>query len=372
MFGGRGSGKSTLLKTILSDDKSLLWYDLLNEELARQLLLDPMLLERQVLAQKPKWVVIDEIQKVPALLNVVQRLIENQSILFALTCSSARKLKREGANLLAGRAFVNYLHPLTQRELGDDFNLETILPWGSLPKTLSFTGELERREFLKAYVSTYLKEEIKEEQVIRKLEPFIRFIEIAAQCNGQPINSSKIGRGAGVDAKAIDRYFEILTDTLLGFFLPPFDRSVRKRQLQRSKFYFFDLGVKRALENQLTVPLMPQTYGYGRAFEHFFILECIRYNDYYRKDYRFSYLRTKDNLEIDLIIERPGKPLVLLEIKSSTNVDDVELSKLQPILEKLAPCELWIASQEKAERRLKKGDGLVLPWMEALERLFGE
>lgn len=373
LFGSRGSGKSTLLKSLFSQDKTTLWFDLLDEELARHLLLNPMELEQQILAaqKNPKWVVIDEVQRVPELLNVVHRLIENHSIRFALTGSSARKLKRGGANLLAGRAFVNHLHPLTYHELKKDFHLDTILQWGSLPKTLSYETELERREYLKTYVSTYLKEEIKEEQVVRKLEPFLRFLEIAAQSNGQLINSSKIGRDSGVDQKAIDRYFEILIDTLLGFFLPPFNRSIRKRQFQKSKFYFFDLGVKRALENLLTVSIAPQSYAYGKAFEHFFILECLRYNDYFRKDYRFSYLRTKDDLEIDLIVERPGKSLVLIEIKSSTHVDEVELRKLLPLKADMEPCELWIASRVKSARKMKDG-GLILPWQEVLMRLFSE
>ena len=223
-------------------------------------------------------------------------------------------------------------------------------------------------EFLRAYCSTYLKEEIKEEQLIRKMEPFLKFLEVSAQSNGTIINYSKIARDSGTDSKAVERYFEILSDTLLGFVLLPFHHSVRKRQSQKSKFYLFDLGVKRALEHTLRVPVQEGTYAFGRAFEHFFILECVRMNDYFRKDYRFSYLRTKDDLEIDLIIERPGEKLLLIEIKSSTTVDEIEISRLRAIKNDLEPCELWVASRESQPRYLDFAT--IFPWELILEKLF--
>ncbi|MBI2606729.1 MAG: DUF4143 domain-containing protein [Deltaproteobacteria bacterium] len=227
---------------------------------------------------------------------------------------------------------------------------------------------MEKQEYLSAYANTYLKEEIREEQIVRNLEPFIRFLEVAAQCNGTILNQSKIARDSGTDSKTIERYYSILVDTLIGYFLEPYHRSVRKRQSKRSKFFFFDLGVKRALENTLTVPVQPKTSGYGRSFEHFFILECFRFNDYHRTKYKFSYLMTKDDLEVDLIVERPGKTPVLIEIKSGVDVDEVEIGRYQKIKRDLEPCEFWVVSQVAASRK-----GLfyeVLPWKAALTRLF--
>ena len=367
LFGSRGTGKSTLLQEIFKGKKTL-WIDLLDDEEARQYLLRPALLEERVPADG-SWVVIDEVQRVPSLLNYVHRLIEKRKTKFALTGSSARKLKRGAANLLAGRAFLNYLHPLTSVELSKAFDLNMALHWGTLPKLFSLANDLERREYLRTYCHTYLREEIKEEQIIRQVEPFVRFLEVAAQCNGEPLNFSKIGRDSGTDPKAVERYYQILEDTLVGFFLNPFHRSIRKRQTQRSKFYFFDVGVKRSLEGSLQVPLLPRTSEFGKAFEHFLILECMRLNDYLRKEYRFSYLRTKDDLEIDLVIERPGKKLVLLEIKSADRVDEMEISRLANLRSDLNPCELWIASQEKIPRTIGKTE--ILPWQTVLNRLYG-
>ena len=320
------------------------------------------------------WIVIDEVQKVPSLLSHVHGLIENQKLRFALSGSSARKLRRAGADMLAGRAFEYHLYPLTHEELGEDFDLDGALNWGALPKVRSYSDDQDKREFLNAYTSTYIREEIKEEQLVRKLPPFLQFLEVAAQNNGTILNFSKQAREAGTDSHAIERYYEILLDTWMGFLLPPFHRSVRKQQTQKSKFYWFDTGVKRAFERSLRTPLGGHGTGYGRAFEHFIILECIRLNDYKRCDYKFSFLRTKDDLEIDLVVERPGKPLLLIEIKSASQVDSHRLGKLKKLKEDLDPCEFWIISQEKFARQLTDQEGAhwvtLLPWREGLMRLF--
>jgi predicted AAA+ superfamily ATPase len=315
-------------------------------------------------------VVVDEIQRVPVLLNYVHLLIEERGVRFALTGSSARKLKRGGANLLAGRALLNYLHPLTHFELDEDFDLDFCLNWGALPEVFSLKDDLERKEYLRAYVTNYIKEEIKEEQIVRKIEPFLHFLEIAAQCNGKILNHSKIGRDSGNNPKNVERYYEILKDTLLGFEIPPFHRSIRKRQSQKSKFYFFDLGVKRALERTLSSPVIERTSAYGHAFEHFFILECLRLNDYFRKDFRFSYLMTKEGVEIDLIIERPGMSTVLVEIKSTTHVDDTGLTGIKGLQREIPNSELLVVSREKFSRKLS-GVGEIVHWREGIKRIFG-
>ena len=228
--------------------------------------------------------------------------------------------KYGAADLLAGRAFTYNLYPFSHIELGGAFSLDISLSLGSLPGMLALEEVEDRKEYLRSYVKTYLKEEIVAEQVIRQIQPFRDFLEIAAQCNGQIINYSKIARDIGVDDKTVQSYFQILEDTLVGFMLPSFHRSIRKRQREAPKFYFFDPGVKRALDRTLRMELVPQTFAYGKAFEHWVILEAMKMNEYRRLDYQFMYLKTKDDAEIDLIIERPGEKTLLVEIKSSVQV----------------------------------------------------
>ena len=367
IFGARGTGKSTWLREAFSMDQNL-WIDLLDEALYLELAAHPERFYEQCLAAKKKWIIVDEIQRVPSLLNYVHKLIEEKDLKFALTGSSARKLKREGANLLAGRALTNSLYPLTYQELGNDFDLSTVLQYGSLPKVLSMKTDEERQGFLRSYVNTYIRQEIKEEQAVRKLNPFLRFLEVAAQMNGQILNYSHIARGCGVDSSAVERYYEILEDTLLGNHLEPFHQSVRKRQIKKAKFYFFDLGVKRTLERQIQRPLDEGTLSYGHAFEHFFINEAFRLKNYFKPDDQLSYLKTKDDLEIDLIVERPGETRKLIEIKSSHHVSEIDIRRLLKLKRDLDPCELWFASREKNPRTVDGAE--ILNWQEVLSRLY--
>lgn len=369
LFGPRGSGKSTLLQNELPPAKAL-WFDLLNPDQEAEFQMHPeRLIEKwQAAEPRPEWVVIDEVQKAPKLLDVVHQAIERHRIRFALTGSSARKLKRGGANLLAGRAFVLHLHPLTSFELDSDFSLIDALQWGTLPKAVALEDPEDRKRFLRAYVQTYLKEEIQVEQAVRKIEPFRKFLEAAAQCNGEILNYSRLGREAGVEAKNVERYFQILSDTLLGFFLEACHPSVRKRQLSKPKFYFFDPGACRAAQNALDIPLLARTFAFGRAFEHFVILECIRLNDALERSFSFSYLRTKDGAEVDLVIERPGKSTLLVEIKSSERVDPSELRNLRDFGKAIRGSERIVLCRERAPREV--GGTSVLPWQDGLRRIF--
>lgn len=302
-------------------------------------------------------------------MNYIHRLIEKRKIRFALSGSSARKFKRNSANLLAGRAFNNVIFPLTSQELGKDFNLNFVLNWGALPTLFSLPGDQERREYLRSYVSNYVRQEIREEQVIRRLDPFLKFLEAAAQCNGKIINASQIGRDSGTDSKAVVRYYQILEDTLLGFYLDSYHRSVRKIQSEKSKFYLFDLGVKRALQNDLNSSISEKSYAFGNAFEHFFILECHRLRNYLRIEEKPYYLRTKDDVEIDLILERQRGESYSIEIKSSERVDENKLSGFIRLAKDMKSKHIWIASREKQPRSL--GDGVeILPWQEVLARLY--
>ncbi|MBI5300152.1 MAG: ATP-binding protein [Deltaproteobacteria bacterium] len=373
LFGARGTGKSTYLSANFSDEDTL-FIDLLNLEKEALLLRHPNFLIEQIRAKGPdlKRVVIDEIQKLPKLLDVVHQQIEEtkrakRPLQFVLTGSSARKLKRGAANLLAGRAFLYELFPLTHRELGNPFDLKDVLQYGSLPGIYSYDNASDKRAYLETYGRTYLKEEIWNEQIVRKLEPFAHFLEVAAQCNGKILNYSKIGRDIGTDAKTVQSYYQILEDTLVGVILQPYHRSVRKRETKAPKFYLFDTGVKRALEGTLTVELLPQTYAFGEAFEHFIILELMRLNSYYQLGFRLYYFRTHEDAEVDLVMERPGKSPILIEIKSADFVDAGELRSLERIAHDFGDCECVCLCRGTEERKVK--NVLILPWKEGLERL---
>lgn len=374
LFGARGTGKSTyILKHYF--DKKTLFIDLLNPEEETTLLRKPNRLVERIKGYGPKLkrIIIDEVQKLPKLLDLVHQQIEESKrvgapLQFILTGSSARKLRRGAANLLAGRAFLYSLYPLTHRELGPRFDLTQILQFGSLPEIFSYDTPGDKRNYLETYGRTYLKEEIWNEQIVRKLEPFAHFLEVAAQCNGKILNFSKIGRDIGADTKTIQSYYQILEDTLTGFLLPAYHRSVRKRQTTAPKFYFFDTGIKRALEGTLTVDILPSTYDFGNCFEHFIILEILRLSSYRQDDYRFSYFRTHEDAEVDLIIERPGKPPLLIEIKSSDSVDFAEIKSLERIARDFGACECLCLSRDKTRR--KAGETWILPWQEGLAHIF--
>lgn len=371
LFGPRGTGKSTLLKKRFDRDKCL-WLDLLDSGIEDQFVHNPSQLYAIVKALPKEiiYVVIDEIQKVPRLLDEVHRLIEETDKIFILTGSSARKLKHGGANLLAGRAFVYHLYSLSCFELNERFDLEKALKWGTLPKIFSLEGEVEKSAFLRSYADTYLKEEIWNEQVIRKLQPFRRFLEVAAQCNGKIINYANIARDVGVDDKTIKEYFCILEDTMIGFFLEPFHNSFRKRLVEKPKFYFFDPGVVRSLSRRLSVPLTPKTTAYGEAFEHFILLEFIRLASYFQPEYRFSFIRTAGDVEVDLVIERPGKKLLCIEIKSSDTIIANDISAFMRITKDIENSEAIVLSQD---RFIKKFDHVTCyPWKQGIAECFPE
>ena len=364
LFGARGTGKTTLLRE-LPFLKNALYIDLLDADQEEQYSLRPGLLTEQAEAMNDgEWIIIDEIQKAPKLLDHVHIILTKKDILFALTGSSGRKLKRGGANLLAGRAFSFSLFPFTAQELSDSFNIEEALKWGTLPKISSYDSDTDKSRFLRTYTQTYLKEEILIEQLIRNLTPFRLFLSIAAQMNTQIINFSNIARDTGVDHKTVQNYYQILVDTNLGFFLEAYNRSVRKVQKQSPKFYLFDMGVKRALHNKLNVPLLPRTTESGDAFESWFVCECFRLNHYHELDFQFSYLRTKDDVEVDLIIDRPSQSQVLVEIKSADRIDDRHVKNLVHFRDDFLNTELICVSRV-AQKQIVN-DITVMPWQEAL------
>jgi predicted AAA+ superfamily ATPase len=297
-----------------------------------------------------------------------QLIEKHKNIKFGLTGSSARKLKREGANLLAGRAFSYRLHPISFIETKQEL-IET-LTWGSLPKIYSYKSDLLKKKYLRTYTQTYLREEIQMEQITRNLVGFRNFLSVAAQMNGKIVSFSKIASTSGVDEKSVSRFFEILSDTLVGFLLDSYSHSIRKRQSGKPKFYFFDLGVARAMGKQLDLPVLPGNYAFGDLFEQLIILEFIRLNDYLEKDFSFSYLRTGSGVEIDLIVERPGQKLVLIEIKSTERVGDDDAKSLRSFTSDFPGAELVIISREKKTRKLESNI-LVMPWQQGIKYVMG-
>lgn len=377
LLGPRGTGKSTLLdtwKTDISDARSnekILILDLLDPDCEERYSVRPGILKEEINERKTtlQWVVIDEAQKIPQLLDVAQWAIQKHKIYFAITGSSVRKLKRGSANLLAGRAHSFNLHTLTREELGNDFNLDEILKFGSLPEVFSLHSELEKKRYLKSYCQTYLREEIQLEQIVRNMQRFRKFLNFASQMNGEILNFSKISRISTVDEKSISRYFEILIDTMVGFYLESYDGSIRKQQSIKPKFYFFDTGVTRALDGTLNNPLNQGDSYYGKLFEQWFITECIRLNDYYELDYKFSYLRTKEDAEIDLIVEKPNGETILIEIKSALNVVQDDIRHLKNLKNDFGKHKALVVSQEPSPRLLD--DGIrVVHWEAALKELF--
>jgi len=368
LFGARTTGKTTLIHYQFSESTTL-FFDLLDSEQEMTFARSPAELYRLVKALPAHitHIVIDEIQKVPKLLDEVHRLMQDKTKYFIMTCSSARKLKQGGANLLAGRAFVYNLFPISFVEQ-KKFDLHAALEWGTLPEIYLADNDLERKLFLRSYAHTYLKEEIWGEHLIRKLDPFRRFLEIAAQCNGQIINMANIARDVNVDAKTVATYFQILEDTLIGFFLEPYHLSVRKRQSEKPKFYFLDTGVVRALTNSLSIPLQQSTHAYGNAFEHYIMTECIRLGSYFQPEFRFSYIRTPSSLEVDLVIERPGKQTLLVEIKSTTQVSKEMLSGFIRLSRDIKDSQAICLSNDSRAKVIE--NITVFPWQEGLKNIF--
>lgn len=302
LFGPRGTGKSTWLKRKLPQ---ALRFDLLDSSIALQLTREPHRLEALLgTATGRDWIIIDEIQKIPALLDEVHRLIESRELRFALSGSSARKLKRGGANLLANRAIRRQLEGYTFAELGRRWDWTTALEWGGLPSL--WNTPTQAAELLDAYLNNYLREEIREEGIVRQYAPFLRFLAIAGQLNGQVINASNIAREALVPRSSVDGYFTILTDTLVGHFLPAYQPRLKVRERAHPKFYWFDPGVARAAAGRLFDPMESSAKGF--ALETWIFHELRVFNESRRKHRPISYYHTTGQNEIDFIIEvRPAR-----------------------------------------------------------------
>jgi predicted AAA+ superfamily ATPase len=363
LLGPRSTGKSTWLKERYPQ---ALRIDLLKNDTFFDLLGSPSLLRERVLAHDAKttWIVIDEIQRLPLLLNEVHWLIQEYGYSFALSGSSARKLKRSQANLLAGRALVKHMYPLIAAEYQAAMTLNEALAYGTLP---SIVAEPHTRiEQLEAYVGTYLREEIREEALTRNVQTFGRFLEIAALANGQVTNLSNIARDAAIPRATVTTYFEILIDTLLGYWLPAWQPRAKVKEVSHPKFYFFDCGVVRAIQKQLREDVGNEERGI--LFETMVFHELIAHISYHNIGGELFYWRTSDGIEIDFIWKR-GKKIIAIEIKSSAKWRDEYNQSFKSLLSsKITPTACYGVYLGK--EKFKKDFGLVLPWDDFLQMLY--
>ena len=318
LFGARQTGKSALIESSFHKETTFT-VNLLRNQVHSKYIQNPSIFGEEIQKLDPKitHVFIDEIQRVPALLDEVHySMMGKTPVSFIMTGSSARKLKRAQANLLAGRAWNLQLYPFVYKELPQNSDINQILQFGTLPPVWTALDKEEKKEDLRSYVDVYIKQEVAAEAQLKNLGAFLRFLHVAAQLNGEQLNFSNIGRDVGLTHVTAKEYFTVLEDALLGNFLQSFHFSERKRQKTAPKFYFFDTGVLRAAQQKLSLELTPATFEYGNYFETWFINEVIRLNNYLRKDYTLSFLRTSGNAEVDLILESPAGVIIAIEIKS--------------------------------------------------------
>jgi predicted AAA+ superfamily ATPase len=360
IFGPRMTGKTTLLRNL--EDK-VEYFDLLDPVNELQYRSRPELFWQQVSAlPRGTVIVIDEIQRVPELLNYVQMGIDRLKHVYILSGSSARKLKRGGANLLGGRALDLKLHPLTCREIKEDFNLDLAVQYGTLPKIYDLLVQNKAKlaiGHLRSYVTTYIKEEIQAEALTRNVGSFQRFLAVAAQSNGQVIEFSNISRESSVPASTVKEYYQILEDTMIGFLLWPFDHKERRKA--RPKAYFFDPGVVRAIQNRLQDPPTPQETGF--LYETWLIGELIRIRDYMQKPHEFSFWRERDH-EIDIIISDGRGPILAIECKSGKS--GLRSATIQAFKKRFPDVRLIGAAMDEARTR-KAGNLEIMSWKKLLQ-----
>lgn len=369
LFGPRQTGKSTYIKNQIS--KNDLYINLLPQRAFLNYSRNPNLFREETLAHKKMYgdgfiCVVDEIQRIPALLNEVHDLIESANIRFALTGSSARKLKRGGANLLAGRADIYYLFPLVYQEFAQNFTLEKALQIGCLPYLWANNfSENDQNEFLRSYTDLYLKEEIQAEGIVRNIGSFTRFLDVAAYNDGEIVNYSNIARECGVSVKTVQGYYQILEDTFLAHRLEPWTSSIRKRLVSHPRYYLFDPGVTNAICQNFST-LNPEVR--GRRFEQFMILQIIALNSYFRYGYEFFFWRTNNGIEIDLIITHSKNPIAAVEFKSGllkpgSSYAMNEFKKEYPKIKTYIVCPI-------ERTRILPDETIIVPWENFLIELL--
>ena len=372
LLGPRQTGKSTLINGLYTGG---VWkIDFLLTDVFFKYSKDPALFRREaeekIGREGINIIFVDEIQRVPLLLNEIHYLIEKYpSCRFILTGSSARKLKRSGADLLAGRAVERHLFPFTFAEIRNSFDLDDALVFGTLPVVFGKPAT-EKRDILEAYAHVYLREEIQQEGIVRNLGGFSRFLDVAAAQFGEQVSFSAVGRDCGLPVRTVQSYYDILEDTLVGFRLEPWRRSLRKRLSGHPKFYFFDNGVTNAINRRLTGE--PDRSLAGRLFEQFVVLETYRYLHYARseaREARVFFWRTGHGAEVDLVIEKHQKIMAAIEIKSAETVAGADLSGLRAFREEYPEVPGMVVCRARNGYEL---DGFrVMGWQKYCEGLSG-
>lgn len=357
LWGARQTGKSTLLKHLFPD---AIWFDLLKSDVYRRYQSDPKQFREVILANPLKSIVIvDEIQKIPELLDEIHWLIVNHQVRFILSGSNPRKILRSGANLLGGRALRYELYPLIQSEI-PEFDLLKALNNGLLPK--HYLAE-HPKKLLEAYLGNYLKDEIIAEAKIRNINAFTKFLESAAFSNGEMVNYTNIAADCGVSSVTVKEYFQILEDTLIGRFIPTFQKKPKRRVVQAPKFYYFDVGVANNLLKRGKIEMGSEAF--GNSFEHFIYQELYAHSKYSDLNYLISYWRTSSQIEVDFIL---GDHEVAVEVKGTNNIQTRHLKGLQSFSEEYVVKKLIIVSNDPLERKI--GAITIMPWKVFLTQLW--
>jgi predicted AAA+ superfamily ATPase len=362
LWGPRKIGKSSYLKDAFPNS---LMYDFLKTDLALEFIKRPSLFREQILAKAERVlefpIILDEVQKVPQILDEVHWLIENKGLSFILCGSSARKLKRGKANLLGGRAWRYEMFPLVTRELGE-VELLRVLNQGMIPDHYLRNNY---KKSLSGYVRDYLKEEVFDEGLTRNIPAFARFFDAIGYSHGELTNFSNIARDCGVDAKTVKEYYQILVDTLLGRMVEPFKKRQSRQIITKApKFYLFDVGVAGNMVKRNIVEEKGELF--GRAFEHFIFTEIAAHSSYSELDYKINFWRTKSGLEVDFIL---GDGTIAVEVKGTSYVEKKEMRALSAFMDEYAPQKALVVCNEKAERL--HGRIRILPWRKFLDDLWG-
>lgn len=355
LFGPRGTGKTTWVKTAFPH---AIFIDLLESEVYNDLLANPQRLEKFIPNDFKGRIIIDEVQRIPELLNEVHRLIEKNRYRFVLTGSSARKLRTKGVNLLGGRALIYPFHQLTALELGKDFDLKHSLMYGQLPSVYT---EADPKAYLESYVKAYLREEVQQEGLTRNLGAFSRFLEAASFSQGAVVNTSSVARECGVERKVVENYFSILEDLLIGYKVPVFTKKAKRRMTAHQKFYFFDVGIYRTLRP--SGPLDSPEEIDGMAIETLVFQELKAVNDCLKLRYDLYYWHTANRVEVDFILY--GKRgLKAFEVKRTSRISESMLRGLRIFQKDYPAAKSYFIYGGK--RRFYEGNITILPIEEAL------